>query len=920
MAIPAGTRLGTYEVTSHIGSGGMGEVYQAHDSKLGRDVALKVLPDRFARDPERLARFQREAKLLASLNHPNIATIHGLEQSDNTHYLVMELVPGETLAQRIKKGSALPVEEVLKIVRQIAEALEAAHGSGKGIIHRDLKPANLKITPDGRVKVLDFGLAKAFIAEPSSEDVADSPTLSALPTQHGMIMGTAAYMSPEQARGHHVDKRTDVWAFGCVLYELLSGQRAFPGDDTTDIIAKVLQSEPDWTLLPASTPAKVRDLVQRCLRKDLQRRLRDIGDARIELEDALENAGPDNPATLRADRRRVLVFALTGIFVTFLVGAAVLIRSRSAGHPEADSSSLSVRFSRVTWDSNFSTEPALSPDGTLVVYASDRGGVGQLDLWLQRVAGGQPIRLTDNPADDREPHFSPDGGLLAFRSNRDNGGVYVMPTLGGDARLVAERGRAPRFSPDGGRIVYWTGPWLGGPRSVGSGLFLVPATGGQPMSLTDDFDVARDPVWSPDGRSLIFFGRKKGDGSQSGGFDWWWLSLERHEFAPTGAYPLLLASKLFGSSVNNTVAPAPDTLPSAWTPDGVLFSARLDNSINLWRIQISQNTGKVIEDSLQRLTSGAGSDMQASVDKSGRVAFQVETAAFTSWTLPIDPNGGKALGAAERQAIAYGLVDSRNSLDDSGRFLAYAKTQANQSEIWVKDLTNGQERHVATTPLSQLNPVIAHDASKIAYTIPEGANLAGYVIPATGGTAKKVCDACNLQGWLADNRRILALTPNFLERVPVIDVTNGQSQVAISETGVGRVDPSPDDRWLAFNALRRIWIAPLRPGTPPAQKEWVPIHDIAPGSAERVCGWSPDGRLLYLLLENDGFRDLYAQRIDPSPGTPVGEPFVVQHLHDPRRRWGSTPYGTGIVRNAFVFNQTQSEGSIWLLDPGTQLQ
>src|SRR6202790_1424484 len=235
MAIPSGTKFGSYEVTAQIGAGGMGEVYQAHDTKLGRDVAIKILPEAFAHDAERLARFQREAKMLASLNHPNIATIHGLERSDGTHFLIMELVSGETLADRVKREGAVPVEEALKIAVQIAEALEAAHE--KGIIHRDLKSANVKVTPEGKVKVLDFGLAKAFAGDGASEDPSNSPTLSMAATMQGVILGTAAYMSPEQARGKAVDKRTDILAFGCVLYELLTGKHAFDGEDVTEILA-----------------------------------------------------------------------------------------------------------------------------------------------------------------------------------------------------------------------------------------------------------------------------------------------------------------------------------------------------------------------------------------------------------------------------------------------------------------------------------------------------------------------------------------------------------------------------------------------------------------------------------------------------------------------------------------------------------
>jgi serine/threonine protein kinase len=283
MRLPAGTLLGPYEILHAIGAGGMGEVYEAHDNKLDRNVAIKVLPEAFAHDRERLSRFQREARMLAALNHPNIATIFGLEQSDGVHYLVMELVPGQTLAERLTMGP-VGIEEALKIGGQIAEALEAAHE--KRVIHRDLKPANVKVTPEGRVKVLDFGLAKAF-GEDAEQDLPSPPTLTSMGTEAGRILGTPAYMSPEQARGKPVDKRTDIWAFGCLLYELLAGKRAFQGDTVSDTLVKVLEREPDWKVLPTATPAKVQDLLQRCLEKDANRRLRDIGEGRIELLDAL---------------------------------------------------------------------------------------------------------------------------------------------------------------------------------------------------------------------------------------------------------------------------------------------------------------------------------------------------------------------------------------------------------------------------------------------------------------------------------------------------------------------------------------------------------------------------------------------------------------------------------------------------------
>src|SRR6516162_1918983 len=287
MSLSTGSRLGPYEILSAIGAGGMGEVYRARDTKLGRDVAIKVLPDAFARDFARMSRFGREAKLLASLNHPNIASIYGLEDSGSTHALVMELDEGPTLADRIRQGP-LPLEDVLKIARQMADALEYAHE--KSIIHRDLKPANIKVAADDTVKILDFGLAKALEEDAASVDISTSPTLSRMATMQGVLLGTAAYMSPEQAKAKPVDRRTDIWAFGCVLYEMLTGKMAFSGETITDTLAAVVMKDPDWSQLPPKTPMRVRVLLQRCLQRDVRQRLQAMGDARISLEEVLSGA------------------------------------------------------------------------------------------------------------------------------------------------------------------------------------------------------------------------------------------------------------------------------------------------------------------------------------------------------------------------------------------------------------------------------------------------------------------------------------------------------------------------------------------------------------------------------------------------------------------------------------------------------
>jgi len=298
MALSVGTRIGVYEIVALLGAGGMGEVYRARDTKLGRDVALKIVLPRFTADADRVARFKREARLLASLNHPHIGAIYGFEDTGNVPALVLELVEGDRLDYRVRRGP-LPLSEALAVAQQIADALDAAHGAA--IIHRDLKPSNIKITPDGVVKVLDFGLAKALAAEGSAPDLSKSPTMTPGGTIEGAILGTAAYMSPEQARGQPVDKRTDIWAFGCVIFEMLTGSSAFARETVTDTIAAVVGAEPEWKLLPAETPGSIRRLLTRCLQKDARRRLHDIADARIELEDAM--ATPVEPAPLPTPRR-----------------------------------------------------------------------------------------------------------------------------------------------------------------------------------------------------------------------------------------------------------------------------------------------------------------------------------------------------------------------------------------------------------------------------------------------------------------------------------------------------------------------------------------------------------------------------------------------------------------------------------------
>jgi len=424
MSLTPGTRLGPYEIVAPLGAGGMGEVYRARDTRLERDVAIKVLPDEFARDPERLARFEREAKLLASLKHPNIAAIYGLEEDAGRRFLALECVEGSSLAERISRGR-LPLDDALDLGRQIASALEAAHEGG--VIHRDLKPANVMITDGGEVKVLDFGLAKGTATSaPDTDDLSRSPTLTVGATGAGVVLGTAAYMSPEQARGKAVDKRTDIWSFGCVLYECLTGRRAFEGETVSDMIARILQGEPEWAALPPQTPTKVRDLLQRCLEKDAKKRLRDIGDARIEIEQTLASrtASERMPVASEADSKRVRAAAGRALAIGVLLGAALgmglwsLFGPATRGHADGKQAvaRLAIKFPpevRVGFI-------LLSPDGeTLVAWGSPRVAEGAEEprsrAYVRRLEG-YDLKELPGTEDANSPKFSPDGRGLFFRA------------------------------------------------------------------------------------------------------------------------------------------------------------------------------------------------------------------------------------------------------------------------------------------------------------------------------------------------------------------------------------------------------------------------------------------------------------------------------------------------------------------------
>jgi Tol biopolymer transport system component len=490
-----GRTIDHYEILAFVGAGGMGEVYRARDLKLGRNVALKRLPDRFSDEPERVDRFEREAKMLASLNHPNIAAIYDLEESDGIQCLVLEFVEGESLAERLSKGH-IPITEILDISRQIADALEAAHE--QGVVHRDLKPANIMITPKGGVKVLDFGIAK--LLEPTHSP---NPTVEKDSITAGKVLGTPSYMSPEQARGKPVDKRTDIWAFGCVLYELLTGRRAFQGETITDTLAAVVEREPDWQAVPGNVPVRIQEILRRCLQKDARQRLRDIGDARIEIElGGRKLEAPAHSTSANPERRKWQAIAV----VALLLAGGVAVRSIVTPPDSfAENPLANARFTKFTDFEGSERDAAISPDGKFVAFRADRDG--PFDIWLSQVGTGRFLNLTKGKEEEllspvRTVGFSPDSSEIWLAGAvPDKRRLRLMPLMGGTQRnFLVEHAVNVGWSPDGTRVAYHTG-------DPGDPMFVADRTGTnaqQVFALGGPGGHNHFPTWSLDGRWIYF--------------------------------------------------------------------------------------------------------------------------------------------------------------------------------------------------------------------------------------------------------------------------------------------------------------------------------------------------------------------------------------------------------------------------------
>ena len=832
MALSPGSQVGPYEITAHLDAGGMGEVYVAADARLKRNVAVKVLPESFASDPQRLARFQREAQVLAALNHPNLAHVYGLEQAGGAPALVMELVEGPTLADRLKEGP-LPVAEALSIAKQIAEALEAAHE--QGIIHRDLKPSNIKGPLDGAVKVLDFGLAKVLERDAAATTVAESAVItSPAMTQMGMILGTAAYMSPEQAKGRDADRRSDVWAFGAIVYEMLTGRRAFEGEDISETFATVLKSDPDWTLLPADVPQAVRTLIERCLVKDRRRRVGEISTAKFILSELPSlGASPRSAQTSPTVARWPWVMSAAAVVLGGVLVGVTTWALRPLPIPPAIAQ-FSITPSGAAFSGLTGRVLTLSPDGKLLAYTANRRiYVRSLDELEATAVPGLEAEFPLNPA------FSPDGQSLAFLSVTEGvSALKRIPITGGVATTLA--------TFDEGAVwlsgISWSplGILVGGQRN---GVLRVPPTGGAPERLiaVGRDELANGPELLPDGRTVLFTVMQTTDESR------WDKAQVVVQSVSNGTRRVLVEGS------DGRYIPSGHLL---FAIGGTMYAAPFDVA----KLAITGPAVAVIR-GVRRATGGWSGLSQLTFSDTGTLAYVPGPATPNSSTR------GLVLGDGRNEPAALNVTPAayvHPRVSPNGLVLAVGRNDGQSSDIWTYELSGKSEIKRLTFEGNNRLPVWAGDR-RVAFQSTREGDKAIWWQAASGGTAERLTrpapDEEHLpESWSRDGTRMLF---SVIKGSPVAKDSTHTLALWVYTLEGKRVEPfgkvnsseafsatfSPDGRWVAYARTERaggalspnrgVFVEPFPPTGErhQAPKRLIDFHPV----------WSPDGKNIFYI-------------------------------------------------------------------------
>ncbi len=859
MTLTPTSRIGPYEIVSPIGAGGMGEVFRARDTKLGRDVAIKVLPAAFAQDPERVARFKREAQILASLNHPNIAGIYGLEEVGARHAspdasgpmvaLAMEFVEGDDLAQRLK-GGALPLEETLAIAKQIAEALEEAHE--RGIVHRDLKPANVKVTPEGKVKVLDFGLAKALEADgggSSGPDLAHSPTMTRQATEAGIILGTAAYMSPEQARGKKIDKRSDIWSFGVVLYEMLTGRRLFTGETSSDILAAVLTRDPDWTSLPPRTPGRVAELLRRCLERNPKQRLHDIADARLELEgaDSPPSSGAVAATALPPARR----FSAPALAAGTLLGALLASVLWSGVNRNAPGALTRLAIVAPPGSSLFPdpTGTAISPDGTMVAFVSGDATRSDSQIWVRPLDSLVATRLEDADGGNL-PFWSPDSRRIGFFTSTK---LKTVAVTGGRAEILADAANGRGATWNRANVIVFAPNWSGPLQRVSGG--------GGPVTPVTALDPSRKqyghrfPFFLPDGEHFLYAALPGRDGK----FDIFVGSL-------SGGSPTFIA----------TMEGAPiyaDPGYLLYVRQGRLAAQPFDPGALKVRGEAEplSDEPRSILDPAFSYTAGTS----ASIASTGTLAY------FSS---PSTNTRAMWMDAAGRITgdlnLPSGHYDSVTISPDGSRAAVVRSASPSESSVWLVDLGRGGASPLSSGRGRNDVPVWSPDGNRIVFVADREGAQELYVKNALDASPEIVLyrngkPFKNATSWSPDGKwlALTQLDPESQQNVWLLPA-DGKGELQPVVRGAGRDGSgnfSPDGRWLSQSSddtgRFELYIQSL-----PAPGRRL---QISQGGAI-LSWWAKDGRSL--LFPDDKFKGLWRADLDLGPNPRAGAPHQVATL------------------------------------------
>ncbi len=835
-----GQCIGPYQVSALIGTGGMGEVYRAHDAKLGRDVAIKVLPPMFTADRERVARFDSEARMLAALNHPHIGAIYGLEEAGGMPALVLELVDGETLADRLRRGP-VPTGDTLAIARQIADALDAAHR--KRITHRDLKPANIKVTPDGCVKVLDFGLAKALASDvTATQGISQSPTAAIDATRVGVILGTAAYMSPEQARGLPVDTRADIWAFGCVLYEMLTGRAPFTGQTVAETLAAILERDPDWKALPSSTPARIRELLRHCLQRDLALRVQHIAEARDVLDQAQRGWHSWRIAAIAA-----AVVATLAAALFLLVKPAVPVTSPS-------------EYTQLTNFTDSATAPSLSPDGRMVAFKRGEDSfLSSGDIYVKLLPNGEAVKLTTEPARRYGPVFTPDGSRIAYTQvTAGSWDTWTVPVLGG---------QPTRFLPNASGLT-----WIAEHRVLFSEIKTFPHMG--IVTATEGRAESREIYIQPDKHAMAHYS---------------YLSPDRQSVLVvemTGVHAFTDRCRLVpfdGSSSGRLVGPQGTCIAAAWAPDGqwMYFSAVVGGSSHIWR-------QKFPDGAPEQITFGPTEEEGIALAADGR-SFVTSIGTRRSAIWIHDAAGERAI-----LSEGYALVP-RLSRDGTRVFyllvrdwwLSARGRVAASAELRSLDPKSGKSESVLSG-ISVSDYEISRDEKEVAFTTTDGNGTSQIWLAALDRRTppRQIAQGGDRVSFGPEEDLVFRSVADNNTLIRIKKDGTGRSRVTAA-TVIDKFGLSPDGKWV---------IAHLAGGGTFA----VPVDGGAPTRiCARVCPstWSSDGRWLYVgapvatgktyaipVPSGRSLPDLPAEGIDP--GAAVGRTRRPDH-----REWLSSRRG-----------------------------